>query len=257
MIRPSQALRLLYINWVLLRNGLDEVILEVHLFRPLRFMLYLSPLYWLRRNKLPAYPVRIRHALEDLGPIFVKFGQILSTRRDLVPKDIGDELAKLQDAVPPFSGARARQIVEQCWGRPIEETLDAFDKTPLASASIAQVHTARLKNGQEVVVKVLRPDIEKVIRRDLGLLYLVAGLANRYSREARRLHPLEVVADYEKTILDELDLQREAANAAQLRRNWEGSDILYVPEVYWDYTRKKRAGSGTHPRHPSRRDRHP
>jgi len=238
MIRPSQALRLLYINWVLLRNGLDEVILEVHLFRPLRFMLYLSPLYWLRRNKLPAYPVRIRHALEDLGPIFVKFGQILSTRRDLVPKDIGDELAKLQDAVPPFSGARARQIVEQCWGRPIEETLDAFDKTPLASASIAQVHTARLKNGQEVVVKVLRPDIEKVIRRDLGLLYLVAGLANRYSREARRLHPLEVVADYERTILDELDLQREAANAAQLRRNWEGSAILYVPEIYWDYTRK-------------------
>jgi len=238
MIRPSQALRLLYINWVLLRNGLDEVILEVHLFRPLRFMLYLSPLYWLRRNKLPAYPVRIRHALEDLGPIFVKFGQILSTRRDLVPKDIGDELAKLQDAVPPFSGARARQIVEQCWGRPIEETLDAFDKTPLASASIAQVHTARLKNGQEVVVKVLRPDIEKVIRRDLGLLYLVAGLANRYSREARRLHPLEVVADYKRTILDELDLQREAANAAQLRRNWEGSAILYVPEIYWDYTRK-------------------
>jgi len=238
MIRPSQALRLLYINWVLLRNGLDEVILEVHLFRPLRFMLYLSPWYWLRRNKLPAYPVRIRHALEDLGPIFVKFGQILSTRRDLVPKDIGDELAKLQDAVPPFSGARARQIVEQCWGRPIEETLDAFDETPLASASIAQVHTARLKNGQEVVVKVLRPDIEKVIRRDLGLLYLVAGLANRYSREARRLHPLEVVADYERTILDELDLQREAANAAQLRRNWEGSAILYVPEIYWDYTRK-------------------
>ena len=238
MIRPSQALRLLYINWVLLRNGLDEVILEVHLFRPLRFMLYLSPWYWLRRNKLPAYPVRIRRALEDLGPIFVKFGQILSTRRDLVPKDIGDELAKLQDAVPPFSGTLARQIIERCWGKPIEEVLDAFDETPLASASIAQVHTAHLKNGREVVVKVLRPDIEKVIRRDLGLLYLVAGLANRYSREARRLHPLQVVSDYEKTILDELDLQREAANAAQLRRNWEGSDILYVPEIYWDYTRK-------------------
>ncbi len=238
MIRPTEALRLLHINWILLRHGLDEVILVTHLFRPLRFILYLSPWYWWRRNRLPPYPVRIRLALEDLGPIFVKFGQILSTRRDLVPVEIADELALLQDAVPPFSGEEARRIIEKDWGRPIEEVLDAFDETPLASASIAQVHTARLKDGREVVVKVLRPGIEKVIRRDVGLLYIVAGLANRYWREARRLRPLEVVRDYEKTILDELDLQREAANAAQLRRNWEGSDILYVPEVYWDYTRK-------------------
>jgi ubiquinone biosynthesis protein len=238
MIRPTEALRLLHINWILLRHGLDEVILVTHLFRPLRFILYLSPWYWWRRNKLPPYPARIRLALEDLGPIFVKFGQILSTRRDLVPLAIADELARLQDAVPPFSGKQARQIIEKDWGRPIEEVLDAFDETPLASASIAQVHTARLKEGREVVVKVLRPGIERVIRRDVGLLYIIAGLANRYWREARRLRPLEVVRDYEKTILDELDLQREAANAAQLRRNWEGSDILYVPEVYWDYTRK-------------------
>jgi ubiquinone biosynthesis protein len=238
MIRPAEALRLLHINWILLRHGLDEVILVTHLFRPLRFILYLSPWYWWRRNKLPPYPVRIRLALEALGPIFVKFGQILSTRRDLVPLEIANELARLQDAVPPFSGEQARRIIEKDWGRPIEEVLDAFDETPLASASIAQVHTARLKDGQEVVVKVLRPGIEKVIRRDVGLLYIIAGLATRYWREARRLRPLEVVRDYEKTILDELDLQREAANAAQLRRNWEGSDVLYVPEVYWDYTRK-------------------
>jgi len=238
MIAPGEALRLLHINWILLRHGLDEVILVTHLFRPLRFILYLTPWYWWRRNKLPPYPVRIRLALEDLGPIFVKFGQILSTRRDLVPREIADELAKLQDAVPPFSGGQARQIIERAWGTPIEAVLDEFDQTPLASASIAQVHTARLKDGREVVVKVLRPGIDKVIRRDVGLLYIIANLANRYWKEARRLRPLEVVRDYEKTILDELDLQREAANAAQLRRNWEDSDILYVPEVYWDFTRK-------------------
>ncbi|MEJ1298516.1 MAG: ubiquinone biosynthesis regulatory protein kinase UbiB [Candidatus Sedimenticola sp. (ex Thyasira tokunagai)] len=238
MIRPRDALRLLHINWVLLRHGLDEVILVTHLFRPVRFILYLSPWYWLRRNSLPSYPVRMRRTLEDLGPIFVKFGQILSTRRDLLPDDIAEELAQLQDAVPPFSGTEARRIVEKAFGHPIEDVLDEFEEIPLASASIAQVHTARLKNGKQVVVKVLRPNIEKIIRRDVGLLYLIAGLANRYWKEAKRLHPLQVVADYEKTIFDELDLQREAANASQLRRNWEGSDILYVPEIYWDYTHK-------------------
>ncbi|PLX60772.1 ubiquinone biosynthesis regulatory protein kinase UbiB [Sedimenticola selenatireducens] len=237
MIRPAEALRLLHINWVLLRHGLDEVILATHLFRPVRFLIYLSPFYWLRRNRLPAYPVRMRQALEDLGPIFIKFGQILSTRRDLLPADIADELAKLQDAVPPFSGQQARRIIEQAFGHPIEDVLDSFDEKPLASASIAQVHTAELKDGRKVVVKVLRPDIERVIRRDVGLLYIIAGLADRYWKDGRRLRPVEVVRDYEKTILDELDMQREAANAAQLRRNWEGSDILFVPEIYWEYTR--------------------
>jgi len=238
VIRPADGLRLMYINWVLLRHGLDEVILATHLFRPIRFMLYLSPLYWLRRNKLPAYPVRIRHALEDLGPIFVKFGQILSTRRDLLPGDIADELALLQDKVPPFPGTKARQLIENAYGHSIEEVLDEFDEVPLASASIAQVHSARLKNGKQIVVKVLRPGIETVIRRDMALLYIIAGLADRYWKDGRRLRPLEVVGDYERTILDELDLQREAANAAQLRRNWEGSSLLFVPEIYWDYTRK-------------------
>ncbi len=237
MIRPKEALRLLHINWVLLRHGLDEVILATHLFRPVRFLLYLSPFYWLRRHKLPPYPVRMRQALEDLGPIFIKFGQILSTRRDLLPDDIADELAKLQDAVPPFSGQKARKIIEQAFGHPIEDVLNSFDEKPLASASIAQVHTAELKNGKQVVVKVLRPNIEQVIRRDVGLLYIIAGLADRYWKDGKRLRPVEVVRDYEKTILDELDMQREAANAAQLRRNWEGSDILFVPEIYWDYTR--------------------
>jgi ubiquinone biosynthesis protein len=236
MIRPSQAVRLIHINWVLLRHGLDEVILAAHLLRPLRFLLYLTPWYWLR-GEMPPYPVRIRQALEDLGPIFVKFGQLLSTRRDLLPDDLAVELAKLQDRVPPFPGTAARALIEKSWGKPIEAVLDGFDEQPLASASVAQVHTARLKDGREVVVKVLRPGIERVIRRDIGLLYIVAGLAQRYWKDGRRLRPVEVVEEYEKTIFDELDLQREAANASQLRRNFLGSEMLYHPEVYWELTR--------------------
>jgi ubiquinone biosynthesis protein len=180
--------------------------------------------------------VRIRLALEDLGPIFIKFGQILSTRRDLLPDDIADELAKLQDAVPPFPGEQARVQIETAFGHPVEDVLDGFEETPLASASVAQVHAARLKDGREVVVKVLRPGIEGVIRRDIGLLYILAGLANRYWGDGSRLRPLEVVADYEKTILNELDLKLEASNAAQLLRNWEGSELLFIPEIYWDLT---------------------
>jgi ubiquinone biosynthesis protein len=237
MIRPSEAWRLVHITLVLLRHGLDEVVLATHLFRPLRFLAYLSPWYWGRRGDPKPYPVRIRLAVEELGPIFVKFGQILSTRRDLLPEDLANELAKLQDRVPPFPGAQARAIIEKAWGRPIETVLDQFDPVPLASASIAQVHTACLKDGREVVVKVLRPGIGRTIRRDLGLIYIVARMAQRYWKDGRRLRPVEVVAEFEKTIHDELDLMREAANASQLRRNFLGSDIIYHPEVYWDLTR--------------------
>ncbi|MCG7929634.1 MAG: ubiquinone biosynthesis regulatory protein kinase UbiB [Candidatus Thiodiazotropha lotti] len=237
MIRPSQALRLIHINLVLLRHGLDEVILATHLFRPIRFLSYLSPWYWFRKDR-GSYPVRIRRALEDLGPIFVKFGQILSTRRDLLPDDMANELAKLQDRVPPFPGSQARKIIEKAFGKPIDEMLEAFDEKPLASASIAQVHTAQLKDGRKVVVKVLRPNIEKTIRRDVDLLFTIAHLAEKYWKEGRRLRPVEVVEEYEKTIFDELDLMREAANASQLRRNFLDSETLYVPEVYWDLTRQ-------------------
>ncbi|MEJ2694354.1 MAG: AarF/UbiB family protein, partial [Candidatus Thiodiazotropha sp.] len=212
MIHPSQALRLMHINLVLLRHGLDEVIFATHLFRPIRFLIYLSPWYWFRRDH-SAYPVRIRKALEDLGPIFVKFGQILSTRRDLLPDDLAKELAKLQDAVPPFPGSEARAIIEKAYGKPVELLLEAFEETPLASASIAQVHAAQLKDGKRVVVKVLRPGIEKTIRRDVDLLFTIARLAEKYWKEGRRLHPVDVVQEYEKTIFDELDLMREAANA--------------------------------------------
>jgi len=231
-----QALRLLHINNVLGRHGLDEIIFATHLFRPVRFLQYLSPWRWFRREKLPR-GVRIRRSLEDLGPIFIKFGQILSTRRDLLPDDIADELAQLQDNVPAFPGSQARIIIEKSLGQSVTEVFTRFDEQPLASASIAQVHTASLLDGREVVVKVVRPDIEKTIRRDLALMHTLAGLAMRYWANGRRLRPCEVVEEFEKTILDELDLMREASSASILRRNFSGSDLLYVPEVHWPLTR--------------------
>ncbi|MCP5149349.1 MAG: ubiquinone biosynthesis regulatory protein kinase UbiB [Ectothiorhodospiraceae bacterium] len=238
MVALRQALRLARINSVLIRHGLDEIILATPLMRPLRFVLYLLPWNWFRRAQ-PPRAVRLRRALEELGPIFVKFGQIMSTRRDLLPEDIADELAELQDRVHPFPGEQARAMVETALGKPVSELFAHFDEVPLASASIAQVHSARLLDGREVVVKVVRPGIEAIIRRDLSLLYLVAELAERYWSEGRRLRPVESVGEYERTILDELDLMREAASASQLRRNFEGSALLYVPEIHWDYTRPR------------------
>ncbi len=237
LIGPAQFLRLARINFVLMRHGLDDIIFATHLFRPFRFLMYLFPWNWVWKNPR-ARGERIRLALEDLGPVFIKFGQMLSTRRDLLADDIADELEKLQDAVPPFDGKQAREIIEKAFGHPIEDVLDDFDEQCLASASIAQVHTGKLKDGSEIVVKVLRPDVLPVIKRDIELLYIIAELAAKYSSELRRLRPVEVVAEYEKTIMDELDLLREAANASQLRRNFKDSNDLYVPEVHWDLTSK-------------------
>ena len=230
--------RLLQIQRVLLKYGLHDFVRATHLYAPLRFLFYLSPDTWLNPNRRARPAVRLRLALEELGPIFVKFGQAVSTRRDLLPTDVADELAKLQDRVPPFPGALARAIVESALtAGPSSEMFAQFEETPLAAASIAQVHAARLPDGKEVIVKVLRPDMRESIERDLEVLYALAGLAQKYWREGRRLRPLEMVAEYEKTVLDELDLMREAANASQLKRNFAGSDLLYVPEVYWDYCR--------------------
>ncbi|CAK0761897.1 ubiquinone biosynthesis protein UbiB [Gammaproteobacteria bacterium] len=232
----GQALRLVTIHRVLVRHGLDEIVLATHLLRPLRFLWYLLPWNW-RPKSHPPRAVRLRRTLEDLGPIFVKLGQILSTRADLLPDDIALEFARLQDRVAPFSGVVARVLVEQTLGAPVGRLFLDFDETPLASASVAQVHAARLLDGREVVVKVLRPGIRPVIRRDLDLLYTLADLAQRYWADAQRLHPREVVAELEKTLWNELDLIREAANGSTLRRNFEGSEMLYVPAVEWDYTR--------------------
>ena len=230
-------LRLLRINVVLIRHGLEEVLFAVPYFRPIRFLLFLLPWHWFRKVEI-THGVRIRYVLEDLGPIFVKFGQTLSTRRDLFPEEIADELAKLQDQVPPFSGEEAKRQIEQALQKSVEEAFDEFSVEPMASASIAQVHAAKLHEGADVVVKVLRPDVEKQVRRDLELLHVLASIVQRYWKDAHLLQPREVVQEFERVILDELDLLREAANASQLRRNFENSPDLYVPEVYFDLCRR-------------------
>ena len=181
MIKASQLFRLIHINYVLMKHGLDEIILATHLFRPIRFLVYLSPWHWLKRDK-GTRGERIRLVLEELGPVFVKFGQIVSTRRDLLAPDIAEELAKLQDQVPPFAGDIARTIIEKELGAAINDIYQDFDETPLASASIAQVHAAHLKDGSDVIVKVVRPDIKKRIKRDVELLYTVAHLAKNIGK---------------------------------------------------------------------------
>lgn len=189
--------------------------------------------------------VRLREALEELGPVFIKFGQALSTRPDILPPEIAIELSKLQDRVPPFPGAEARQIVEDSLGKSVADVFDDFDEVPLASASVAQVHTAKLKpeadgdTGFDVVVKVLRPGVEKSIREDIKVLRTIAAMVETLHPEGRRLCPRAIVAEYEKTILDELDMMREGANCAQLRRNWLGSPLIYHPLVFFDFTSEK------------------
>jgi ubiquinone biosynthesis protein len=234
MSRKRTLRRVFSIQRVLVKYGLDDVITATHLLRPLRFFFYLLPR---RRSSDAPLGERIRLALVELGPIFVKFGQAISTRRDLLPPDIADELAKLQDKVPPFPAEQAKEILNDAYGEPVENIFKRFDFEPLAAASIAQVHTAQLQSGQEVILKVLRPGVLEQIERDLEVLQMIARLADRYWEHGKRLRPLEVVAEYERTIIDELDLMREAANTAQLKRNFQGSDMLYVPDVYWDYCR--------------------
>lgn len=232
----KRLIRLSTISWVLLRHGLDDLILATHLFRPFRFLRLIMPWTWVARSTPRG--VRIRLALEDLGPIFVKFGQILSTRRDLLPDDLAIELAKLQDQVTPFDNKTAYDIIEKSLGHPLDEIFSNFDESPFASASIAQVHAATLHTGEEVIVKVLRPNIKPVIQRDISLLYVIADKIERFWPAGKNLRPTAVVAEFEKTLLDELDLMREAANASQLRRNFLNSEKLYVPEVYWDHCRR-------------------
>ncbi len=229
--------RLLQIQRALVRHGLDDFVRATHLYRPFRFLAYLSPWTWFQRSIGVTRGERLRLALEELGPIFVKFGQALSTRRDLLPADIADELAKLQDRVPPFDSAIAVATIEKSFGLQLRDIFGSFEPKPLAAASIAQVHVATLKDGREVVVKILRPGMREIIDLDLEVLHYVAELADEYWGEARRLRPVELVREYRKTVLDELDLLREAGNAAQLKRNFAGSNLLYVPEVHWDYCR--------------------
>ncbi len=227
--------RVLRIAALLVRYRLDDVIDDAHRFRLLRWARLVVPRAPTEIASLPRGE-RLVLALTELGPIFVKFGQILSTRRDLLPADIADALTALQDKVTPFPGHLARAAIEQALGAPIGARYAAFDETPLASASIAQVHAAQLPGGREVVVKVLRPDIRERIDRDIDLLRALGELANRVHPNADKIRPLDVVAEIESTLLNELDLQREGANASLLRRNFLDSDDLYVPEVFWSHT---------------------
>ncbi|NWN83334.1 MAG: ubiquinone biosynthesis regulatory protein kinase UbiB [Halomonas sp.] len=230
-------LRLLRILRIITRYRLDTLLPLERLPWPLRTLFRLSPLRLIPIGER-SRGERLRLALESLGPIFVKFGQVLSTRRDLFPEDVADELRRLQDQVPPFPGHEARDVVESELGLPVTEAFARFDAEPLASASIAQVHGARLHDGEEVVVKIIRPGIERVMRQDMALLYRFARLLSIVP-EARRLRPLEVVRDYETTLFDELDLHKEAANTSQLKRNFKGSTQLYVPAIHWDLTRHR------------------
>jgi ubiquinone biosynthesis protein len=227
--------RLFGIARVLLRYRLDALIDATHLYRPLRVV---RPLIAPRNARIAALGrgARLRLALEELGPIFVKFGQILSTRRDLLPADVAEELALLQDRVAPFDGALAEAAVAEALGQPLTTLYRRFEREPLASASVAQVHAAELPDGRAVVVKVLRPGVAARIEADIGVLRALARLAQRYAPDAHRIRPLDVVAEIERTLRDELDLQREGANASVLRRNFSGSPDLYVPEVIWSHS---------------------
>lgn len=234
-MRP--VFRSIKIFWVIARYRLDTFFLHPSLPWVLRLLLYFLPWrYFFSARESDA--VRLRLALEALGPVFIKFGQMLSTRRDLLPDEIAIELARLQDRVPSFSSLKAKQIIESSLGQSVEDLFQSFETDPMASASVAQVHSARLFDGRAVVVKVIRPGIEKVIQQDISLLYTLAWLVCHLWSDGRRLRPVEVVEEYEQTIFDELDLRKEAANGSQLRRNFEGSRILYVPEIFWDYTRR-------------------
>ncbi len=227
-----RLLRLSKIIFVVLRFGLDEFLLahaKLHwLQRPLNMLLFM-------RNTSQPRGLRLRLALETLGPIFVKFGQMLSTRRDLMPPDLADELARLQDQVPPFPSSQAIAQLEATYGKPLSKVFKSFDETPIASASVAQVHFAVLPDGRDAAVKILRPGIARVIEHDIALLNICAELIERLWEDGRRLKPRKVIEEFDKYLRDELDLMREASCASQLKRNFANSPLLVVPEVYWDF----------------------
>lgn len=230
--------RFFVVWYVLIKYGIDQLIPKTSLHPLLLVVTYMMPSAWGRRLDTPPAQ-RLKEALEALGPIYIKFGQAISTRPDLLPPEYAKELAKLQDDVAPFSREQAIEIIEKSLKKPVSEAFLQFNSEVLASASMAQVHSAVLHTGEAVVVKVIRPNIEKTIRQDLTLMYLFANIINKLSKETRRLHLPEVVTEFDKTISDELDLLQEAANGSLLRQNFLDSEILYVPKIHWDYCTKK------------------
>ncbi len=238
MKRLKQFFRIIKINRVLAYYQIDKMVLTDTKYAWLIWFNMILPWNW-RKKATCSRGESIRFALEELGPIFIKLGQALSTRKDLLPHDISIELVKLQDDCPPFDAEHSKQLVEEALGKTVEEAFAAFNTQPMASASIAQVHTAKLHTGTDVVVKVVRPDIKTTIEQDVAIMFMLARLLEAAIKIAKRLHPVEVVGEFEKTILDELDMVREAANATQLRRNFQNSNLLYVPEIYWSHTSER------------------
>ena len=234
----KQWRRLIQIYAILAKHGLNSLLVSFSWLTPLRLLILCHPKEWFRKEQLPR-GVALRQTLEELGPIFIKFGQALSTRPDLLPTDLYIELCKLQDQVPPCSVEYVIQTIESSLNKPITELFASFDETPLASASIAQVHAASLYDGSSVVVKVLRPNIHVLLKQDLAILKTLAKWIERYWHGSKRLKPKQVIYEFEQSLLKELDFQHEASSAAQLRCNFKDSPLLYVPEIYWDYVRDK------------------
>lgn len=229
-------LRLFRISLVFAKYRIDALIVSIPFFKGLRFFTYFNPLNW-SKSKESSRGQALCLALEELGPIFIKFGQALSTRKDLLPKDIIEHLSRLQDNVQPFASELASEILEKAYEQPIDEVFSRFEREPFASASIAQVHKATLTCGQEAIIKIVRPNIIKAIKTDIHVMYTIANMLKRHWQASDRVKPREIVEEFESTLLDELDMMREAANASLLRRHYLNSDELYVPEVYWDYCR--------------------
>ena len=234
MKKISIFFRVIYIQYIWFKYGLDDLLTQHHRLYMFRFLIYLNPFFWFRPQLDRA--VAIRTILENLGPLFIKFGQALSTRPDVLPPDIAFELSKLQDKVPPFSSDKVIDILQKAYQKPLHEVFSEFDIEPLASASIAQVHAARLFSGESVVVKIMRPDIRKTIQTDLNILKIFAKWVNKNKGFAKKFKPMELVREFEHNLMDEMDFNREGANASQLRRNFLNSPLLYVPEIYWSYT---------------------
>ena len=230
----KNILRLITIQRILVGYRLDELLDKVPVLKSFKYFFILLPR---KISKNSSIGERIRRALEELGPIFVKFGQVISTRRDLLPEEIADELAKLQDQVTPFSKSQALEILNTAYDKSIDQIFKKIDDEPLAAASIAQVHSAKLSDGKNVIIKILRPDIQVQIEKDISALYIIARSLENFWSESEQVKPTEIVKEYEKTIINELNLKREAANAARLKKNFSKSEMLYVPEIYWDYCR--------------------
>ena len=234
MSTSKNILRLITIQRILVGYRLDELLDKVPVLKSFKYFFILLPR---KISKDSSLGERIRKALEELGPIFVKFGQVVSTRRDLLPEEIANELAKLQDQVTPFSKSQALEILDTAYDKSIDQIFKKIDDEPLAAASIAQVHSAKLSDGKDVIIKILRPNIQTQIVKDISVLYIIARSLENFWSESEQVKPTEIVKEYEKTIINELDLKREAANAARLKKNFSKSEMLYVPEIYWDYCR--------------------